>query len=103
MPQVGSAAAAASNPLIADWKAKECSRAAARVNSACAAGLHEVGKFTVPSFSDVAAGRVRSSRSVIAIARTRIVILLPCHGRELSVSLAYAQGVPACRHVDLQT
>ena len=51
IPHEGSAFAAASNPVIAYWNQKECSRATARVNSFWAAGLHDVGKFTEPSFS----------------------------------------------------
>src|SRR5688572_32040533 len=52
MPQLGSVCAASVNPLTAPSSAKECSRATARLNWACAAGLQDVLKSTVPSFSD---------------------------------------------------
>src|SRR5687768_16562003 len=52
MPQLGSVCAASMNPLTAPSSAKECRRATARLNWACAARLHEVLKSTVPSFSD---------------------------------------------------
>src|SRR5215510_14383515 len=79
MAQPGSAWAAASNPLIAWPNQKEWSSATARVNSFCAAGLQEVGKLTVPSFSgacwapaDMANRRARDT----AMASDRIVVLL---------------------------
>src|SRR5262245_1823245 len=84
MPQQGSAAAVASNPLIAYWNQNEGSIATARVNSVCAAGLHDVGKFTVPSFSVAAPVRARSNTSTAAMADTRIVILLAPLGGELT-------------------
>src|SRR5688572_1973775 len=52
MPQLGSVCVASANPLTAGSSAKECSSATARLNWACAAGLHDVLKSTVPSFSD---------------------------------------------------
>src|SRR5688572_16837576 len=51
MPQLGSVCAASVNPLTAGSSAKECSRATARLNWACAGALHDVLKSTVPSFS----------------------------------------------------
>src|SRR5262245_25235818 len=81
MPQEGAAAAVASNPLLASWNQHAGSSAPALVNSACAAGLHDVGKFTVPSFSVEAPVRATSNTSTAAMADTRIVILLPCTGQ----------------------
>src|SRR5262249_36905555 len=87
IPHDGSAWSVASNPLIAEPNQKECSSATARLNSACAAALHDVGKFTVPSFSPSWAdtGVVRSSRPTRAPrARARIMDRPPCSRESLA-------------------
>src|SRR5262245_55179980 len=79
MPQDGSARPAASNPAIAWLNQKEWSMATARVNSFCAAGLQEVGKFTVPSFSGsrwTLAGTAKRTATETAMAKDRMVFLL---------------------------
>src|SRR5262245_30489259 len=76
MPQDGSARPAASNPAIAWLNQKEWSMATARVNSFCAAGLQEVGKFTVPSFSGsrwALAGTAKRTATETAMAKDRMV------------------------------
>src|SRR5262245_3605249 len=84
MPQEASACAAPSNPLIAYSNQKEWRKATARVNSAWAAALHEVGKLTVPSFSvvcwalDGRTGRTSNkpmSRAIVSVCI--VVFLLP--------------------------
>src|SRR4051794_29915353 len=50
MPQAGSIRETASNASLARLNQKECSKTTAFTNSVCAAGLHEIGKVTVPSF-----------------------------------------------------
>src|SRR5262245_59331770 len=79
IPHEGSACSVASNPATASRKAKEWSNAAARENSFCAAGLHDVGKLTVPSFSGACwatEGRANRRLSRTAIAARRMVFLL---------------------------
>ncbi len=51
MAQPGSAFSAAVKLSIAGANSNECSRAIARANAGCAAGVHEVANRTVPSFS----------------------------------------------------
>src|SRR5262245_53488261 len=77
MPQLGSAWAAASNPLIEYTNQKEWSMATARLNSFCAAGLQVVGKLTVPSFSSwapAARGKSRPRRAAITPVRMNVLL-----------------------------
>ena len=55
MPQDGSAVATALKALIASPNQNECCSATARSNCACTAGLHEVGKLTLPNRSGACA------------------------------------------------
>src|SRR2546422_3578847 len=55
MPHDGSACATALKPLIDSANQNECCSATARSNCACTAGLHEVGKLTLPRRSGACA------------------------------------------------
>src|SRR6266511_1603418 len=51
IPQPGSVLVTAAKPWAAASNQKECNRATARLNSCWAAGVHDTGRSTVPSFS----------------------------------------------------
>src|SRR5215510_5982902 len=98
IPQEGSAWTAASNPLVACENQNECSSATARVNTFWAAGVHDVGKFTVPSFSTdcwAPTGVARSRPIIMTIAATRML--------EFSFPLAAGLAVPPHRAQDMPT
>src|SRR5262245_28245669 len=99
MPQDGSACATALKPRMAWVNQNEWSSATARVKSACTAGLHVVGKLTVPSRSWgwVAAGTAARTRVVTRVSILRFIVLPPPMGGNPRRVGAGCQGRAAAR------
>src|SRR5947208_11105991 len=96
MPHDGSACATALNPLIASPNQNECSSETARSNCACTAGLHEVGKLTVPRRS----GACAPARGIEAPS-PMATITIPVPTASVRV-LSMATSVPGAFHTALR-